>query len=64
MAREPTTPEEAEALAVLAKHGRVLAILVPEGIPDEAIRDLSSQVNRALDELAAERDARRRAADA
>lgn len=49
------TPEEVEALRVLRQGGRILAILIPEGVPQEAVQALAVQVNAALDRMVVER---------
>jgi len=46
------TPEERDALATLAKGGRVIAILVPEGVDDDDVKELTRMVSGALDKLA------------
>jgi hypothetical protein len=48
-------PEIAAALAVLARTGRVLAIVIPRGISDERVRELQREINERLDQLVAER---------
>jgi NAD(P)H-hydrate repair Nnr-like enzyme with NAD(P)H-hydrate epimerase domain len=53
--RRKLTDEEKEALATLAQRGRVIAILVPEGIATEDIKALSREVNAKLDELVRKR---------
>ena len=51
---EPTR-EEAAALKVLAKRGRILAIVIPKGITHEQVLALQREVNEKLDRLTAER---------
>ncbi len=51
----PTTREEAAALAVLAKRGRILAIVIPKGIDREQVLTLQREVNAKLEILVAER---------
>ena len=61
---DPLTPEEVQAVQVLTQRGRILIVLLPEGIPTEDIQDLSRKVNRRLEWLTVQRDARRRMTDA
>ena len=44
--------EEIEALAVLSRYGRILAVLIPRGIPREEIEDLVREIDARLEELA------------
>lgn len=46
------TPEETRALALLAKGGRVIVILIPDGIPMAVIAQLHVDINETLDTLA------------
>lgn len=43
------TPEEQDALATLAKHNRIMVVLVPEDATDVFAARLSAWVNFALD---------------
>jgi len=42
----------AELLAELAAHHRILAVVIPRGVPTEAVLDLQRDVNNRLDALA------------
>lgn len=44
--------EEVDALAVLARYGRIVAVLIPRGIPREEIEDLAREIDTRLEELA------------
>jgi len=55
MTRKPT-PEEMDALAILARRGRIIAVLVPEGVPDEEVKRLSQEMSARLDVLVAKRN--------
>jgi hypothetical protein len=50
--RDEVTPDEVAALAVLARRGRIVAILVPDGVRDEDVGRLTLEINARLDELA------------
>lgn len=49
------TKEEADAIATLAKRGRLLVIVIPKGIPTEKVQALQADVNERLEQLARER---------
>lgn len=51
MTGRPLTPVEVAAIRVLAKGGRVLVILVPDGVDADDVRTISREVNERLDEL-------------
>jgi hypothetical protein len=46
------TPEELDALAVLARRGRIIAVLVPRGVAGAEIELLTREINARLHELA------------
>jgi hypothetical protein len=48
----PLTPEEVAAIALLARGGRALVILIPEGIPQAEIKQLMREVDARLSALA------------
>jgi hypothetical protein len=56
---------DAQAVAAVLEElrrvsgGRVFAVVIPEGVPDERMFELKAQVDARLEELRAERDARR-----
>ena len=45
------TEEDEEALAVLARNHRILVIIIPVGVPEDAVKELSKDVNARLDAL-------------
>ena len=55
MTADKQAKEEAAALAVLAKYGRVFAVVIPKGIPTEKILELKREVDAKLESLVAER---------
>lgn len=52
MAGRKLTKEEEAALALLARGGRILALLIPEGMPTEAVQELVRETNARLAEWA------------
>jgi hypothetical protein len=54
--RAALTPEELEAVAVLAKRHRLLVLIVPVGIPTAKVEQLTRETSARLDALAAVRD--------
>jgi hypothetical protein len=55
MTGRTVTPEERDAIALLARRGRVLAILVPDGVSSKKVKDLAAEISERLDRLAAKR---------
>jgi hypothetical protein len=49
------TDEEKTALAVLARRNRILAIIVPVGVPDDEVKQLAREVNARLEDIASAR---------
>jgi len=45
----PLNDDEIEAIATLARRGRVIAVLVPGGIPIEVVEMLTLEISARLD---------------
>lgn len=52
------SPEELAALETLARNRRLVVLIVPEGVPADAVRALSEEINGRLEDLAAKRISR------